>query len=189
APGTLIFQDGRTYPDETAYAGTQDAHILQEHALYNTGGHDVLEAARHDGPDPTHDRSVVIKFTNLDTRLEAGKDLQQAVLTLDYLGSRNDPGGVAKTLYIHKLLHDWGEGTKTGLDGAWAGPGEVCWTKPFGATGGDNPNWNGTLDEQYADPTALDNVALSSQQYGPVSFDVTQAMQEHLATPTQNFGF
>ncbi|NIM51445.1 MAG: hypothetical protein GTO22_19725, partial [Gemmatimonadales bacterium] len=143
-PGMLVFQDGRWYPDETTYTGTKDAHILQEHTLYNTGGNDVLEAGRYTGSDSTHDRSVVIKFTDLDTSLEAGRYLDQAVLTLDYFGSRNDPGGVAKTLYVHKLLHDWGEGTKTGIDGAWAGAGEVCWTKPYGATGGDNPNWNGT---------------------------------------------
>ncbi|NIM51493.1 MAG: DNRLRE domain-containing protein, partial [Gemmatimonadales bacterium] len=147
------------------------------------------EAARFDGSSSTHDRSVVIKFTDLDTSLEAGKYLQQASVTLNYSGSRNDPGGVAKTLSIHKLLHDWGEGTKTGIDGQWAGAGEVCWTKPYGATGGDNPNWNGTLDAQYADPVALDSATLSSGGYGPLSFDVTAAVAEHLANPSENFGF
>ncbi|NIM49670.1 MAG: hypothetical protein GTO22_10535, partial [Gemmatimonadales bacterium] len=132
---------------------------------------------------------MVVKFTALDTSWEAGKVLQQAVLTLDYFNSRSDPGGVAKTLYAHKLLHDWGEGTKTGIDGEWAGANEVCWTKPFGATGGDNPNWNGTLDAQYADPVALDSATLSSGAYGAVSFDVTGAVAEHLANPSLNFGF
>ncbi len=188
-PGTLIFQDGRKYPNETAYAGTRDAHILQERSLYNTGGNSVLEATRYDGSDVTHDRSIVVKFADLDTSSEAGKMLQQAILALDYFNSRNDSGSAAKTLHVHKLLHDWGEGAKTGIDGEWAGPNEVCWTKPFGATGGDNPNWNGTLDAQYADPIALDSVTLSSGEYGPVSFDVTQAAREHLADPTQNFGF
>ncbi len=189
-PGTLVFQDGRQYPDGTVYAGTRDAHILQEHALYNAGGNDVLEACRYAGGESTQDRSIVVKFSELDTSLEAGKYLQQAILTLQYSGSRNDPSGVEKTLYVHKLLHDWGEGIKTGLDGAWAGPGEVCWTKPFGASGGENPNWNGTLDEQYADPVALDTVTLAgSEDYGPVSFDVTEAVRDHLSSPGENFGF
>ncbi len=189
-PGTLVFQDGRKYPDQTVYAGTEDAHILQQRPLHNTGGHDALEACRYDGNDSAHDRSIVVKFTDLDTSSEAGKILQQAVLTLEYFGSRNDPGGAAKTLYIHKLLHDWGEGTKTGIDGEWAGANEVCWTKPFGATGGDNPNWNGTLDAQYADPVALDSVALGgAEDHGPVNFDVTEAVREHLASPSENFGF
>jgi len=190
SPGTLVFQDGRKYPDETTYTGTHDAHLTQERSLYNTGGNSVLEACRYTGSDPTHDRSIVIKFTNLDTSWEAGKELQQAVVTLYYFGTRNDPGGVQKTLTIHKLLHDWGEGTKTGIDGAWAGAGEVCWTKPFGATGGDNPAWNGTLDPAYADPTPLDSVTLGgSEDYGPVTFDVTEAVRDHLNDPNSNFGF
>ncbi len=189
-PGTLIFQDGRRFPDDSEYTSTRDAHILQEHPLYNTGGSSVLEATRYTGADSTHDRSIVVKFTALDTSLEAGKVLQQASLTLNYFDSRNDPGGVVKTLYVHKLLHDWGEGTKTAVNGEWAGAGEVCWTKPFGATGGDNPNWNGTLDAQYADPVALASVALGgSEDHGPASFDVTEAVRDHLASPTQNFGF
>ncbi len=189
-PGTLVFQDGREYPDRTIYAGTRDAYIFQGRALYNTGCCELLEAARQTGGYSNHDRSIVIKFTGLDTSLEADNEFEQAVLTLNYTGSRSDPGGVSKTLYIHKLLHDWGEGTQTGIDGAWAGPGEVCWIKPFGATGGDNPNWNGTLDDRYADPIALDSVTLGgSEDCGPVSFDVTAAVLEHLADPSQNFGF
>ncbi len=149
----------------------------------------MLEACRQFGGDPTDDRSIVIKFTDLDTSWEAGRVLQQAVLTLDYFGSRDDPGGVQKTLYVHKLLHDWGEGNKTGIDGAWADVGEVCWTKPFGTEDNGNPNWAGTLDDQYADPAALDSATLSSGAYGAVSFDVTEAVREHLGNPGQNFGF
>jgi len=189
-PGTLIFQNGREFPDHTIYTSAGDAHIIQNHPLYNTGGDPVLEACRYDGSDNTHDRSIVIRFAQLDTSLEAGKYLHRAVLTLEYFGTRNDPGGVQKTLYIHKLLHDWGEGTKTGIEGAWAGAGEVCWTKPFGATGGDNPNWNGTLDALYADPDPLDSVTLGgAEDYGTVSFTVTEAVRDHLNEPAQNFGF
>ncbi|NIM52166.1 MAG: DNRLRE domain-containing protein, partial [Gemmatimonadales bacterium] len=42
----------------------------------------------------------------------------------------------------------------------------------------------------YADPNALDSVTLAgSEDYGPVSFDVTEAVQAHLASPSENFGF
>jgi len=190
--GTLVFQDGREYPDGALYAGTRDAHIIESHPLSNTGTHDILEACRVQGTDAADDRSVVIRFGDLDTSWEADKYLREATLTLDYCGSRGDPTGVSKTLHCHKLLIDWGEGAQTGIDGALAAAGECSWARPWGAQGEPppNPSWDGTLDPQFADPVALDSVTLGGpEDYGPVTFDVTAAVWEHLRDPAQDFGF
>jgi hypothetical protein len=186
---TLIFQDGRQYTGGGTYAGTLDAHILESSPLNNTGNHITLEAARTNGLDPAADRSIVIRFDDLDTSTQAGRFLQQATLTLNYFGSRNDPGGVHKTLSIHRLLQDWGEGVQTEIDGAFANNGEACWDKPFGSSTDNNPPWAGTLTYGMADPVTLDSVALGGpEDYGPVQFNVTSAVRRQLLGQVSNFG-
>jgi len=190
ARGVLVFQDGRKYPDGTVYAGTSDAHIIQKHSTNNAGASEVLEACRDTGADSGADRSILVRFSDLDTSCESRSYLHRAVLTLEYFGGRSDPGGVQKALHAHRLLHDWGEGDNEALDGAFADAGEVSWSRPFGSAGGDNPFWSGTLNELYCDPVPLDSQTLGGvEDYGPLSFDVTEAVADHLGGPGGNFGF
>ena len=187
---TLVFQDGRQYPDGSTFAGTRDAHLLESSPLHNTGGHIALEAARTTGADPAADRGIVVRFDDLDTSTQVGRFLRKATLTLNYFGSRNDPGGVHKTLAVHRLLQDWGQGAQTGIEGAPAGDGEACWDKPFGSSTDDNPPWVGTLAPGMADPSPLDSATLGgAEDFGPVQFDVTTAVRRQLLGQVPDLGF
>lgn len=119
--------------------------------------------------------------------LPPGAVVTQAMLGVEVLVKRDGsaPAGVG----VHRLFQSWGEGTKSGLQGAKATTGEATWNSRF--TGGGSwaePGGKGGTDF-VSEASAITTV----DDLGPVSFPETAGLLEDVRTwqadPGSNFGW
>lgn len=90
---TLVFQDGRELPDGSIYAGTRDTTVMEQSPDNNNGKSDLLEIGRT-GPETSEDateiddRSVLLRFDDLDVSSFGNRALVSATITLQYFSTR-----------------------------------------------------------------------------------------------------
>lgn len=128
---------------------------------------------------------VLLRFDLSD--LPPGAEVTGAMLGVEVMVKQDGsaPAGVG----AHRLLQTWGEGTKSGLQGAKATAGEATWNSRF-AGGGSwaEPGGKGGTDF-VSEASAITTV----DELGPVSFPETAGILEDVrawqADPGSNFGW
>jgi len=171
---TIIFQNGVS--PTTAYSGTSDAIITtwNGNSYANLGGLDYLQVGESGDADQFR---FLMRF-DLSGWLNPHAQILQAWLELrSYDGGFDD---VAQDVSVHRAGQAWqegdgqdlfGDGREQGVTWVTARPG-VAWTTP----GGD------------FEEAALDQVQVPANADDWQRWDVTAAVRDWLAQPSDNFG-
>lgn len=171
-PITVSFQQG-----VNSYTGSADTHIQEYITNRNTGGNNELEVGRYLGGTATDDKSALIKFDL--SSIPSSATITSATIELTLTNTRN--GTPTKSFGVHKVTKAWGEGTKTGIDGATATTGEATWSYSAYSTA-----WTAAGGDYTATPT--DTQAVAANIGGKYSWDIASMVQEWVANAATNQG-
>lgn len=168
----VTFQQG-----VNSYTGCNDAHIIEYNAGRNTGGNDRFEVSRYTGTYDNDDKHGILKF-NVSS-IPSNATVTSATVELTLVECRN--GTANKTIGVNKVNRTWGEGTKTGIDGATATSGECSWTYSASTT-----QWT-TAGGDF-DATVADSKTVGSTTGTVYSWNITSMVQGWVANSSTNYG-
>jgi hypothetical protein len=119
--------------------------------------------------------------------LPSGAVVTQALLGIEVLVKRD--GSAPASVGAHRLLRDWGEGSKSGLQGAKATAGEATWNARFTGTG----SWTEPGGRGGTDFVAKASSVTTVDDLGTVLFPETSGLLEDVRAwqrdPPLNFGW
>ena len=159
---------------------TADTFINSGLADNNDGAHAWFDAGR-DGAGGV--RRGLLRFDL--SGIPAGSTINSASLQLTVIKVPNG-GGIASTFDLFRLLANWGEGTKSGANGAMATAGEANWNVRI--QGSDSWNDPGAMSDVLAAASAA-TVVDGAATYTWTSAALAGDVQFWLNRPAQNFGW
>ena len=184
----LLLGSSSIFADEVTITAARDNSIFSEDGTFSNGKGKHLFSGTIGtfGPVNFALRRALIAF-DVAGEIPAGSTITSATLTLNV--SRNNSG--ASSMFVHRLLSDWGEGTSVAANpegrgiATGNGDGDATWTHRFFST-----------DTWSTDGGDYNIVASASTLVGPgltafswTSFALTQDVQSMLDEPANNFGW
>jgi hypothetical protein len=176
--------------DSIYLAPSADTSLLEAFPTHNFGGQTYFNAGTTQ--NYTKNRGL-LKF-DVAGQLPPHAKIVSAALTLDVQHTPSD-GDSPSTFELHRMLRDWGEGTKTGSPpslGAEATLNEANWLYRFAETTNTWGIGGGQPEVDFSSVSSADQFVYGSL-FSPYTFEsnpeIVSDVQSWLDQPTNNFGW
>ena len=171
-------------------APSADTALLEAFPTHNFGGQTYFNA----GTTQTYTKNHALLRFDIPGQLPPHAKIISAALTLDVQHTPSD-GDSPSTFELHRMLRDWGEGTKTGSPpslGAEATLNEANWFYRFAETTNTWGVPGGQPEVDFSSDSSSEQFVYGSL-FSPYTFEsnpeIVADVQGWLGQPTNNFGW
>jgi hypothetical protein len=168
-------------------SATADTTLDEFDPAFNMGGADLVAGSLRDLSEAETPaiRRALIRF-DLGNNIPQGAVISAVQFNINLIKS---PGVNPSTFELHRMLKDWGEGTKGGSFGAAASAGEANWVAPKSPS----PLWGAPGAGDSTDRVGSASSSLFMDATGAYTFPSSLALVADVngwrANPSSNFGW